>query len=59
MAGFLGNQTTLIIMESLGLGLGLFALAGILLLLLRRSNSVMLKQVTFSSDWLLLYLLAF
>ena len=59
MARFLGNQTTLLILESLGLGLGLFALAGILLLLLRRSNSVMLKKVTFSSDWLLLYLLAF
>ena len=57
--GFLGNQTTLLILESLGLALGLFALLGIVLLLLRRANSGMLKQVTFSSDWLLLFLLAF
>jgi nitrate reductase gamma subunit len=59
MKQFLGNQATLLILESLGIALGLFALLGILLLLLRRSNSVMLKNVTFSSDWLLLYLLAF
>ena len=59
MKRFLGNQETLLLLESFGLGLGLFALIGILLLLLRRSNCVMLKRVTFSSDWLLLYLLAF
>ena len=59
MKGFLGNQQTLILLESFGLGLGIFALLGSLLLLLRRSNSVQLRQVTFSSDWLLLYLLAF
>jgi nitrate reductase gamma subunit len=56
---FLGNQETLLLLESFGLGLGLFSLFGIVMLLLRRSNSVMLKRVTFSSDWLLLYLLAF
>jgi nitrate reductase gamma subunit len=56
---FLGNQQTLLALESFGLGLGLFALMGSLLLLLRRCNSGMLKRVTFSSDWLVLYLLAF
>ena len=57
--GFLGNQQTLLLVESFGLGLGLFALLGCLLLLLRRSNSAMLSKVTFGSDWLVLYLLAF
>jgi len=56
---FLGNQETLLMVESFGLGLGLFALMGSVLLLLRRVNSGMLKKVTFSSDWLILYLLAF
>ena len=59
MKGFLGNQETLLLLESIGTGLGLFALLGSLLLLLRRSNSVQLNRVTFSSDWLVLYLLAF
>ena len=59
MKGFLGNQDTLLILESFGLGLGLFALLGCLLLLLRRSNTTQLNRVTFSSDWLILYLLAF
>ncbi|HBG04353.1 MAG: nitrate reductase [Geobacteraceae bacterium GWC2_58_44] len=56
---FLGNQETLLMVESFGLGLGLFALLGSLLLILRRVNSGMLKRVTFGSDWLILYLLAF
>jgi nitrate reductase gamma subunit len=56
---FLGNQETLLMVESFGLGLGLFALMGSVLLLLRRSNSAMLSKVTFGSDWLVLYLLAF
>jgi len=56
---FLGNQETLLMVESFGLGLGLFALMGTLVLLLRRVNSGMLKKVTFASDWLILYLLAF
>jgi len=55
--GFLANQETLLLVESFGLGLGLFALLGCLLLLLRRSNSAMLSKVTFGSDWLVLYLL--
>ena len=59
MKGFLGNQQTLLILESIGLGLGLFALLGCLLLLLRRSNTIQLNRVTFSSDWLILYLLVF
>ena len=56
---FLGNQETLLLVESFGLGLGLFAFLGCVLLLLRRSNSAMLSKVTFGSDWLVLYLLAF
>jgi len=55
----LGNQETLLMVESFGLGLGLFALLGSVMLLLRRVNSGMLKRVTFGSDWLVLYLLAF
>ncbi len=54
----LGNQTTLIIVESIGLALGLFAVFGCLALLLRRVNTPILKRVTFASDWVLLYLLA-
>ena len=56
---FLGSQENLLMVESFGLGLGLFALLGTVMLLLRRVNSGMLKQVTFGSDWLILYLLAF
>jgi nitrate reductase gamma subunit len=59
MKGFLNNQESLLLLESTGLGLGLFAVLGCLVLLLRRSNSRQLKRVTFSSDWLILYLLAF
>jgi nitrate reductase gamma subunit len=55
----LGNQQTLFATESVLFGLGAFAFFGVLLLLLRRVNSGMLKRVTFSSDWLVLYLLAF
>jgi nitrate reductase gamma subunit len=54
----LANQETLIFVESVGLALGLFALFGALVLLLRRSNSLMLKQLTVGSDWVLLCLLA-
>ena len=57
MRRFLGNQDTLLILESLGLGLGLLALLGIFLLILRRVNVPMLKRVTYGSDWLLLALL--
>jgi nitrate reductase gamma subunit len=59
MKRFLANQETLLLLESCGLGLGLFAVLGALLLLLRRSNTARLRRVTFSSDWLILYLLAF
>lgn len=54
---FLGNQTNLIIVESIGLALGLLTVLGGLLLLLRRINTPILKKVTFASDWVLLYLL--
>jgi nitrate reductase gamma subunit len=58
LKAFLGNQNNLIIFESIGLALGLFALFGCLVLLLRRVNTPLLKRVTFASDWVLLYLLA-
>ena len=57
MKALLGNQTNLLIIESIGLALGLFAVFGCLLLLLRRVNAPILKKVTFASDWVLLYLL--
>lgn len=58
MKSLLGDQNILIYLESVGLGLGLLALFGCLLLLLRRAISPLLKRVTFASDWLLLLLLA-
>ncbi|NTV48160.1 MAG: respiratory nitrate reductase subunit gamma [Geobacteraceae bacterium] len=58
MKAFLGNQNNLIIFESISLALGLFALFGCVLLLLRRVNTPILKKVTFAADWVLLYLLA-
>lgn len=58
MKTLLGNQTALIVLESIGLALGLFAVFGCLALLLRRVNTPLLKKVTFCSDWVLLYLLA-
>jgi nitrate reductase gamma subunit len=57
MGRFLGNQDTLIILESVGLGLGLLAFSGMLMLLLRRTNSARLRRVSYPSDWLLLFLL--
>lgn len=58
MKALLGNQNNLIIVESIGLALGIFALFGCVILLLRRVNTPLLKRVTFASDWVLLYLLA-
>ena len=55
----LANQQTLVALESIGLALGLFALFGGLVLLLRRVNAPMLQKVTFTSDWLILLLLSF
>jgi nitrate reductase gamma subunit len=57
MQRLLGNQQTLVVLESIGLGLGLLALFGCLVLLLRRVNSGMLGRVTFAADWVLLCLL--
>ncbi len=54
----LGNQETLVAVESVVLALGLASLFGGLVLLLRRVNASMLSKVTFSSDWLILLLLA-
>ncbi|HEX9079545.1 MAG TPA: respiratory nitrate reductase subunit gamma [Desulfuromonadaceae bacterium] len=59
MQRLLGNQQTLVVLESIGVGLGLLALFGTLVLLLRRVNSGMLKRVTFAADWVLLWLLIF
>ena len=58
MKALLSNQGMLIVLESIGLALGLFALFGSVVLLLRRSNSPMLKRMTVASDWVVLYLLA-
>lgn len=58
LKALLGNQTVLIVVEVIGLALGLFAVFGCLALLLRRINTPLLKKVTFASDWVLLYLLA-
>ncbi len=55
--GFLGNQETLVALESIGLALGIAALFGGLVLLLRRVNARMLRRVTFTGDFLLLLLL--
>ena len=58
MKSFLANQDTLVVLESLGIGLGIFALFGCLVLLLRRINAPLLSQVTVASDYMLLLLLA-
>jgi nitrate reductase gamma subunit len=55
--GFLGNQDTLLFLESFGLGLGLLAVVGVFLLMLRRINEPMLRKVTFWTDWMILALL--
>lgn len=57
MKAILGNERNLLVFESIGLALGLFALFGCLTLLLRRANTPLLKRVTFAADWVLLYLL--
>lgn len=56
-ARLVGDQTRLLIIEATGLGLGILALVGCLILLLRRANSPMLNKVTFTADWLVLMLL--
>jgi len=58
MKALLGNQSNLAIIESIGLAFGLFAVFGCLVLLVRRVNTPMLKQVTIPTDWVLLCLLA-
>lgn len=57
LKAFLGNERNLLVFESIGLALGLFAVFGCLVLMLRRVNTPLLKRVTFASDWVLLYLL--
>jgi nitrate reductase gamma subunit len=53
----LSNRKTLILLESVGLGLGLFALFGCLVLMARRAQTPLLKPVTSTADWVLLSLL--
>ena len=54
-----GDPTQLLVVEATGLGLGIMALVGSLILLLRRANAPMLNKVTFRADWLALLLLLF
>lgn len=58
MNALLANRRTLILLESIGLGLGLFALFGCLVLMVRRARTPLLKPVTSAADWVLLLLLA-
>jgi nitrate reductase gamma subunit len=57
MRTILANQQALILLESVGLGLGLFALFGCLVLMVRRAQTPLLKPVTSAADWVLLFLL--
>jgi len=57
MKVLLANQQTLILLESVGVGLGLFALFGCLVLMVRRAQTPLLKPVTSTMDWVLLFLL--
>jgi nitrate reductase gamma subunit len=57
MKVLLANQRTLILLESIGLGLGLFALFGCLVLMARRAQTPLLKPVTSAVDWILLVVL--
>jgi nitrate reductase gamma subunit len=59
MQSILANRQALIILESVGLGLGLFALFGCLVLLVRRLRTPILTPVTTAGDWVLLVLLLF
>ena len=57
MRAILANRQALILLESVGLGLGLFALFGCLVLMVRRAHTPLLKPVTSAVDWVLLFLL--
>jgi len=57
MRTILANQQALILLESVGLGLGLFALFGCLVLMVRRAQTPLLKPMTSAVDWVLLFLL--
>jgi len=57
MKVLLADQRTLILLESIGLGLGLFALFGCLVLMARRAQTPLLKPVTSAVDWVLLVVL--
>jgi nitrate reductase gamma subunit len=57
MKAILGNQQILIVLEDIGQGLALLALFGLLVLVIRRAGSPILKPVTSAGDWALLVLL--
>jgi nitrate reductase gamma subunit len=57
MKVLLANRQTLILLESIGLGLGLFALFGCLVLMARRAQTPLLRPVTSAVDWVLLIVL--
>jgi nitrate reductase gamma subunit len=57
MSVLLANRQTLILLESIGLGLGLFALFGCVVLAARRARTPLLKPVTSAADWILLLVL--
>ena len=57
MSSILAVPMALIILESAGLALGLFALFGCLVLLVRRLKTPILKPLTGAGDWALLVLL--
>jgi nitrate reductase gamma subunit len=57
MKVLLANQRALVLLESIGLGLGLFALFGCLVLMARRAQTPLLKPVTSAVDWVLLVVL--
>jgi nitrate reductase gamma subunit len=56
-SGILANRQTLVLLESIGLGLGLFALFGCVVLAARRARTPLLKPVTSAADWILLLVL--
>ncbi len=58
-AALVGDQTRLLVVEITGLGLGIIAFSGCLVLLLRRANAPILNKVTSPADWLILLLLGF
>jgi nitrate reductase gamma subunit len=57
-AGLLGSRLRLLLLESLGMSLGLFTCFGLAVLIVRRLSSQSLRGATSPMDWILLGLLA-